>query len=227
MCGAIPLAVISGVLGVAGSYMQYQQAKTNVAYQNAQQNLTHQSNLLQAQSSRMTEETKKLMNEDAIAHANYLADLQYERDSTNITMNQMQQMEQAAQEKTARGRTFLEKKGEVAALRGLGTNAWTLIADIKRTQAAADYITNRNTAFSLAGTQSQRLDAQANRASRRGQTATYLKKVFLDPVKPIEIPKPSFGPYALGMASSVVGGFNTYAGLRGAGMENYSLKINR
>ena len=223
MCGAIPIAVISGVLGVAGSYMQYQQAKTNVAYQNAQQNLTHQSNLLQAQSSRMTEETKKLMNEDAIAHANYLADLQYERDSTNITMNQMQQMEQAAQEKTARGRTFLEKKGEVAALRGLGTNAWTLIADIKRTQAAADFITNRNTAFSLAGTQSQRLDAQANRASRRGQTATYLKKTVLDPVKPLEIPKPSFGPYALGMASSVVGGFTTYSTLSTGGMPNWSL----
>ena len=223
MCGAIPIAVISSVIGVAGSYMQYQQAKTNVAYQNAQQNLTHQSNLLQAQSSRMTEETKKLMNEDAIAHANYLADLQYERDSTNITMNQMQQMEQAAQEKTARGRTFLEKKGEVAALRGLGTNAWTLIADIKRTQAAADFITNRNTAFSLAGTQSQRLDAQANRASRRGQTATYLKKTVLDPVKPLEIPKPSFGPYALGMASSVVGGFSTYGTLSGGGMPNWSL----
>ena len=223
MCGAIPIAVISGVLGVAGSYMQYQQAKTNVAYQNAQQNLTHQSNLLQAQSNRMTEETKKLMNEDAIAHANYLADLQYERDSTTITMNQMQQMEQAAQEKTARGRTFLEKKGEVAALRGLGTNAWTLIADIKRTQAAADFITNRNTAFSLAGTQSQRLDAQANRASRRGQTATYLKKTLLDPVKPLEIPKPSFGPYALGMASSVVGGFTTYSTLSTGGMPNWSL----
>ena len=225
MCGAIPIAVISGVLGVAGSYMQYQQAKTNVAYQNAQQNLTHQSNLLQAQSNRMTEETKKLMNEDAIAHANYLADLQYERDSTNITMNQMQQMEQAAQEKTARGRTFLEKKGEVAALRGLGTNAWTLIADIKRTQAAADFITNRNTAFSLAGTQSQRLDAQSNRASRRGQTATYLKKTVLDPVKPLEIPKPSFGPYALGMASSVLGGFTTYHGLTSGTnpMPNWSL----
>ena len=225
MCGAIPIAVISGVLGVAGSYMQYQQAKTNVAYQNAQQNLTHQSNLLQAQSNRMTEETKKLMNEDAIAHANYLADLQYERDSTNITMNQMQQQEQAAQEKTARGRTFLEKKGEVAALRGLGTNAWTLIADIKRTQAAADFITNRNTAFSLAGTQSQRLDAQANRASRRGQTATYLKKMVLDPVKPLEIPKPSFGPYALGMASSVLGGFTTYHGLTSGTnpMKNWSL----
>ena len=223
MCGAIPIAVISGVLGVAGSYMQYQQAKTNVAYQNAQQNLTYQSNVLQAQSNRMTEDVKKQMNEDAIAHSNYLADLQYERDSTTITMNQMQQMEQASQEKTARGRTYLEKKGEVAALRGLGTNAWTLIADIKRTQAAADFITNRNTAFGLQGTQSQRLDAQSNRASRRGQTATYLKKTVLDPVKPLEIPKPSFGPYALGMASSVVGGFNTYGTLSGGGMPNWSL----
>ena len=112
MCGAIPIAVISGVLGVAGSYMQYQQAKTNVAYQNAQQNLQYQSNMLQAQSNRMTEDTKKLMNQDAIEHANYLADLQYERDSTRITMNQMQQQEQAAQEKTARGRSYLEKRGE-------------------------------------------------------------------------------------------------------------------
>ena len=223
MCGAIPIAVISGVLGVAGSYMQYQQAKTNVAFQNAQQNLTYQSNVLQAQSNRMTEEVKKQMNEDAIAHSNYLADLQYERDSTTITMNQMQQMEESAQERTARGRTYLEKKGEVAALRGLGTNAWTLIADIKRTQAAADFITNRNSAFALQGTQSQRLDAQSNRASRRGQTATYLKKTILDPVKPLEIPKPSFGPYALGMASSVVGGFNTYGNLSGGGMPNWSL----
>ena len=69
MCGAIPIAVISGVLGVAGSYMQYQQAKTNVAYQNAQQNLQYQSSMLQAQSNRMTEDVKKQMNDDAIQHA--------------------------------------------------------------------------------------------------------------------------------------------------------------
>ncbi len=218
MCDAITLGVVSGVLGVAGQFASYQQAKTNVQYQNAQQNLTYQSNILQAQSNRMTEDVKKQMNQDAIAHSNYLADLQYERDSTSITMNQMQQMEQSSQEKTARGRTYLEKKGEVAALRGLGTNAWTLIADIKRTQAAADFITNRNTAFGLAGTQSQRLDAQANRASRRGQTATYLKKTVLDPVKPLDIPKPSFGPYLLGMGSAVVGGFNTYAAADAAGL---------
>jgi len=225
MCGAIPLAVISGVLGVAGSYMQYQQAKTNVEYQNAQQNLTYQSNLLQTESNRMREDVVKQMNEDAIAQSEYLADLQYERDSTRITMNQMQLMEQDTQEKVARGRTYLEKKGEVAALRGLGTNAWTLIADRKRTRAAADYVTNRNTAFGLQGTQTQRLDAQSNRASRYGSTATYVKKQYLDPVKPLEIPKPSFGPYAIGMASAAVGGFNTYAGLRNIGMPNYSLKI--
>ena len=225
MCGAIPIAVISGVLGVAGSYMQYQQAKTNVEYQNAQQNLTYQSNLLQTESNRMREDVVKQMNQDAIEHSEYLADLQYERDSTRITMNQMQIMEKDTQEKLARGRTFLEKRGEVAALRGLGTNAWTLIADIKRTKAAADYVTNRNTAFGLQGTQTQRLDAQANRASRYGSTATYMKKQYLDPVKPLDIPAPSFGAYALGMASSAVGGFSTYAGLKGMKnpMPNWSL----
>ena len=100
MCGAIPIAVISGVLCVAGSYMQYQQAKTNVEYQNAQQNLQHQSNLMQTESNRMREDLVKQMNEDAIQHSEFLADLQYERDSTRITMNQMQIMEQDTQEKT-------------------------------------------------------------------------------------------------------------------------------
>tara|TARA_B100000459_G_scaffold49739_1_gene26394 strand:+ start:9381 stop:10058 length:678 start_codon:yes stop_codon:yes gene_type:complete len=223
MCGAIPIAVISGVLGVAGSYMQYQQAKKNVEFQNAQQNLQFQSQMMQVEANRMREDVVKQMNEDAIATNEYLANLQYERDSTRITMEQMQLQEQESQEITQRGLTALESKGEVAALRGLGQNAWTLIADIKRSQAAADFVTNRNTAFALAGTQTQRLDAQANRASRFGSTATYVKKQFLDPVKPLEIPKPSFGPYAIGMASSAIGGFNTYASMKNAGMGNWKL----
>ena len=131
MCGAIPIAVISGVLGVAGSYMQYQQAKRNVEYQNAQQNLQFQSQMMQVEANRMREDVVKQMNEDAIATNEYLANLQYERDSTRITMEQMQLQEQESQEITQRGLTALESKGEVAALRGLGQNAWTLIADIK------------------------------------------------------------------------------------------------
>ena len=70
-------------------------------------------------------------------------------------------------------------------------------------------MTNRNAAFALKGSQTQRLDAQSDRASRRGSARNYLKKTYLDPVKPLKIPKPSFGPYALGMAGSIVGGFNS------------------
>ena len=208
-----PISITTAVLGVGQQFMAYQQAKSNVAFQNAQNNLQYQSQMLQAQSNRMTEETREKMNDDFIAHTEFMADLAYERDSTRITMEQQQIQEQRAQEQTERGKVALQKKGEVASQR-IGQNAWTLLAEIERSRAAADFVTNRNAAFALKGSQTQRLDAQADRASRRGAARTYLKKTYLDPVKPLRIPKPSFGPYALGMAGAVVGGFNTYYGVK-------------
>ena len=213
MCGPVALGITSAVLGIGQQYMAYQQAKSNVAFQNAQNNLSYQSQLLQTQSNRMTEDVRKQMNDDFIQHTEFMADLAYERDSTRITMEQQQIQEQRAQEQTERGKVALQKKGEVASQR-IGQNAWTLLAEIERSRAAADFVTNRNAAFALKGSQTQRLDAQADRASRRGSARTYLKKTYLDPVKPLRIPKPSFGPYALGMAGSVVGGFNTYYGVK-------------
>ena len=110
MCEAITLGVISGVLGVGQQFMAYQQAKSNVAFQNAQNNLNYQSQLLQAQSNRMTEDVRKQMNEDFIQHTEFMADLAYERDSTRITMEQQQIQEQRAQEQTERGKVALQKK---------------------------------------------------------------------------------------------------------------------
>ena len=214
MCDAI--SIVGAVLGVGQQFMAYQQAKSNVAFQNAQNNLNYQSQLLQTESNRMTEDVRQKMNEDFIAHTEVMADLAYERASTRITMEQQQIQEARAQEQTERGKVALQKKGEVASQR-IGQNAWTLLAEIERSRAAADFVTNRNAAFALKGSQSQRLDAQADRASRRGSARNYLKKTYLDPVKPLKIPKPSFGPYALGMAGSIVGGFSN----------NLSVKANR
>ena len=213
MCDAITLGITTAVLGIGQQYMAYQQAKSNVAFQNAQNDLQFQSQRLQAQSNRMTEDVREKMNEDFIAHTEFMADLAYERDSTRITMEQQQIQEQRAQEQTERGKQALQKKGEVASQR-IGQNAWTLLAEIERSRAAADFVTNRNAAFALKGSQTQRLDAQADRASRRGSARTYLKKTYLDPVKPLEIPKPSFGPYALGMVGAGLGGVNTYYGVK-------------
>lgn len=213
MCDPVTLGITTAVLGIGQQFMAYQQAKSNVAFQNAQNELQFQSQRLQAQSNRMTEDIREKMNEDFIAHTEFMADLAYERDSTRITMEQQQIQEQRAQEQTERGKQALQKKGEVASQR-IGQNAWTLLAEIERSRAAADYVTNRNAAFALKGSQTQRLDAQADRASRRGSARTYLKKTYLDPVKPLKIPKPSFGPYALGMVGAGLGGFNTYYGVK-------------
>ena len=208
-----PISITTAVLGVGQQFMAYQQAKSNVAFQNAQNNLQYQSQMIQTQSNRMTEDTREKMNQDFIQHTEFMADLAYERDSTRITMEQQQIQEARAQEQTERGKVALQKKGEIASQR-IGQNAWTLLAEIERSRAAADFVTNRNAAFALKGSQTQRLDAQSDRAARRGSARTYLKKTYLDPVKPLRIPKPSFGPYALGMAGSVVGGFNTYYGVK-------------
>ena len=48
MCDAI--SIVGAVLGVGQQFMAYQQAKSNVAFQNAQNNLNYQSQLLQTQS---------------------------------------------------------------------------------------------------------------------------------------------------------------------------------
>ena len=204
MCDAI--SIVGAVIGIGQQFMSYQQQKSNVAFQNAQNNLQYQSQMLQTQSNRMTEDTREKMNDDFIQHTEFMADLAYQNDSTRITMEQQQIQEARAQEQTERGKVALQKKGEVASQR-IGQNAWTLLAEIERSRAAADFVTNRNAAFALKGSQTQRLDAQSDRAARRGGARKYLKKTYLDPVKPLEIPKPSFGPYALGMAGSVVGAF--------------------
>ena len=99
MCEAVTLGVISGVLGVGQQFMAYQQAKYYVAFQNAQNNLNYQSQLLQTQSNRMTEDVRNQMNEDFIQHTEFMADLANERDSTRSTMEQQQIQEQRAQEK--------------------------------------------------------------------------------------------------------------------------------
>ena len=76
-----PISITMGVLGVGQQFMAYQQAKSNVAFQNAQNDLQFQSQMLQAQSNRMTEDTREKMNDDFIAHTEFKSDLAYARAS--------------------------------------------------------------------------------------------------------------------------------------------------
>ena len=54
-----PISIVGTVLGVGQQFMAYQQAKSNVAFQNAQNNLNYQSQLLQTESNRMTEDVRE------------------------------------------------------------------------------------------------------------------------------------------------------------------------
>ena len=85
-----PISIVGTVIGIGQQFTAYQQAKSNVAFQNAQNNLQYQSQMIQTQSNRMTEDTREKMNQDFIAHTEFMADLAYERASTRITMEQQQ-----------------------------------------------------------------------------------------------------------------------------------------
>ena len=47
--------------------------------------------------------------------------------------------------------------------------------------------------------------------SRVASAKDYVETTYLDPVQPLKKQWPGFGQYALGMASSALGGFSTYS----------------
>ena len=55
--------------------------------------------------------------------------------------------------------------------------------------------------------------AAATRGSRIASARDYIETTYLDPVKPLEKQAPGFGQYALGMASSALGGYSSAMGI--------------
>ena len=104
-------------------------------------------------------------------------------------------------------------KGAVTAQGRIGHSVDFLLKDIERQKLAADFIGGQNLAFAFQKTQFDRKVAQAARGSRIASARDYIKTTYLDPVEPLEKKAPGFGQYALGMASSALGGFSSYAGI--------------
>ena len=217
MCG--PAAIIgigSAVLGIASQYMAYQQAKADTDFYNRQRKLEWEGATLQAQSNRSTENIRELMNDNYQGQVKALADAAYENEATGITTWQQQKQIETAQELSERELQSWQLRGSIESQGRIGLSVDRLKSDIKSQKGAADYLTSLNTAFSFMKGQQERKVSQASRGSRIASARDYIKTTFLDPVKPLVKPKPSFGPYALGMASSALGGFSSAYGIAGA-----------
>ena len=214
MCGAAAaIGIGSAILGIGSQYMAYRQAQADTRFYNEQRQLTYQSQLLQANANRATEDIRKTMNQNFQEQTKALANIAFENKATGITVEQQQIQMAASQKDKATTLESWRAKGAVTAQGRIGHSVDFLLKDIERQKLAADWIGGQNLAFAFQKTQFDRKVAAAARGSRIASARDYIKTTYLDPVEPLEKKAPGFGQYALGMASSALGGFSSYAGI--------------
>ena len=124
-------------------------------------------------------------------------------------MRLMQEQEAAAQRQREAALAAQKGAGEIRATGRLGMTVDNLIADYYRQQAAFDYATERNLAFTTAQTQMQKMGAAAQRGSRLASQQPYLEQPIIDPIEPIYQSAPSATPYILQGASAALSGVTT------------------
>ena len=208
----------------AGLSIMQQQAATRaqnaqIEFQNQAAEQEFQYNTLQAQAARTGEAQQKQLQEDVIAQNFDLANMAYESDIAALNLRLMQEQAAAGAEKRKTSLAALQAKGEIVAAGRVGNSIQNLIADVQRQQAAFDYATDQNLAFSGQQTSEQKRGAGVERASRIASQQPYLERTILDPMKPIKRGKVS-GPGFAGILSAGLGGvttgFNTYSGMKDA-----------
>lgn len=222
MCDAgvsIALGIMSAGLGIAQGVAGYQQAQINTAQQNDQAEQAFRFQQMQASSARGFEQLKQQQQASVMEQNRLLADTAYANDIAQLNLRLMQEQEASAQQQRKAALSAQEARGEVRATGRLGSSVDALIADYYRQQAAFDFATERNLAFTTAQTQQQKVGAAATRGSRLASQQPYLTQPILDPLEPIYAPAPSSVPYLLQGAAAVAGGvqtgISTYGQLQG------------
>ena len=176
---------------------------------------------MQTDANRTGEEQQRQMQEDLMAQNEYLANEAYESDIAQLNLQLMQEQEAAGQAKRGAALEAMEAKGEILAAGRFGNSIQNLIADARREQAVFDYATSQNLAFTGKQIQEQKRGAGVERASRIASQQPYLERMYLDPLEPMKREHVK-GPGLLGALSAglsgVSTGFNTYSGMKGAGL---------
>ena len=222
MCGPIP--IVMGVLSAGLSIMQQNAAtraqNAQIEFENQIAQQEYEYNTLQAQSARTNEAQQKQLQDDVIAQNFFLANEAYESDIAALNLRMMQERAAAGAEKRKTSLAALQAKGEIVAAGRVGNSIQNLIADVQRQQAAFDYATDKNLAFTGKQLKEQKRGAGVERASRIASQQPYLERTILDPWKPIKRQKVS-GPGFAGILSAGLGGvttgLNTYSGMKDAG----------
>ncbi len=212
MCGvAAAIGIGSAILGIGSQYMAYQQAKADTKFYNRQRKLAYEGQVLQAGANRATESTRKQMNETYQAQVKDMAEIAFHNKNTGITENQLQLQIKEAFERKESTLASWRARGTTESAGRIGHTVDFLLADIEKTKLASDFLGGQNLAFAFSKTQNDKKVASALMGSRIASAKDYVETTYLDPVEPLKKKGPGFGQYALGMASSALGGFSTYS----------------
>jgi len=219
-----PVSIIMGVMSAGLSIMQQQAAtraqNAQIEYQNQVAEQEYQYNIGKADAARTNEAQQKQLQDDVIAQNFFLANEAYESDIAALNLRMMQENAAAGAEKRKGSLAALQAKGEIVAAGRVGNSIQNLIADVQRQQAAFDYATDKNLAFTGKQLTEQKRGAGVERASRIASQQPYLERTILDPWKPIKRQKVKGAGFA-GILSAGLGGvttgFNTYSGMKDAG----------
>ena len=208
----------------AGLSIMQQQAATRaqnaqIEYQNQVAEQEYQYNIGKADAARTNEAQQKQLQDDVIAQNFFLANEAYESDIAALNLRMMQEQAASGVEKRKTSLAALQAKGEVVAAGRVGNSIQNLIADVQRQQAAFDYATDQNLAFTGKQLKEQKRGAGVERASRIASQQPYLERTILDPWKPIKRQKVKGAGFA-GILSAGLGGvstgLNTHVGLKQA-----------
>lgn len=153
---------------------QYEMAvqQQNYEYQQAQVNMQ-----------RMFEQQKADQQASVMELNAQLAGTAYGNDLRQLDVRLMQEEEVAAQQKMKASKEMAQARAEIRASGRTGNTVDNLIADYYRQQAAFDYATNRNLAFTGSNVQDQKRGAQATYAGRLASEQPYIQQPYIDPIK--------------------------------------------
>ena len=211
MCAPLAIGLVTAGLGIFQGVASYQQAQQEAAYANAQAQQNFAFQQMQASAGRHFEQMRESQQQAVMQQNRFLADKAYEDQISQLNLRLMQEQEAAAQRQQEAAKQGMQLRGEVVASGRVGASVDNLIADYYRQQAAFDYATQRNLAFTGSQTQQEKIAAAATRGSRIASQQPYIQQPIVEPIAPIERPAPSAFPYILGgISSGLSGGMQAY-----------------
>ena len=188
-----PPAVIIGVLSAGLGFIQHQQT---IAAQNEAREIQNQNALaqydvakLQAEANRTREDQQYQTQQLANETSEVLADRAAEKEISSINIQLAQAQEEAALKKREKKLETVRAKGEILATGKGGLNVVNLLADVDRQFAQYDWGSNRNLAFVGYQAATDKESANIRRAGRLAQLNPYIQQTYIDPARPIEMPK--------------------------------------